>query len=124
MSREVTLRELARLYSRGAIDRNSYHKSRAELLNGIIEGRIKVKDIEQIAKQDRSVSRTEGGGESDISASDISATEIRPEMHAPSVERRRPDSNKRLLLIFIGIGVAILAALIALVVLLLQNSLT
>lgn len=119
MTREVTLRELARLYARGAIDRNSYHKSRAELLNGIIEGRIKVKDIKQIAKQDRSVSRTgtEGGG-----ASDISATEIRPEMLAPSVERRPPDSNKRLLLTFIGIGVAILAVLITLVVLLLQNS--
>lgn len=119
MSREVTLRELARLYARGTIDRNSYHKSRAELLNGIIEGRIKVKDIAQISKQDQSVSRTEGGGESDISA-----TEIRPEMPVPIVERRRPDSNKRLLLIFIGIGVAILAVLITLVVLLLQNSLT
>ena len=119
MTREVTLRELARLYARGTIDRNSYHKSRAELLNGIIEGRIKVKDIEHTARQDKSVSRTEGVGESDISA-----TEIRPEMPMPGVERRRPDSNKRLLLIFIGIGVAILAALIALVVLLLQNSLT
>ena len=116
MTKEVTLRELARLYARGAIDRNSYYKSRAELLNGIAEGRIKVKDIEQIAKQDRSVSRTEGGGESDISA-----TEIRPEMPVPGVERRRPDSNKRLLLIFISIGAAILAALITLVVLLLQN---
>lgn len=113
MTREVTLRELARLYARGAIDRNSYHKSRAELLNGITEGRIKVKDIEQIAKQDKSVSRIERGGESDISA-----TEIRPEMPAADVERR-PDSKKRLLLIFIGIGVAILAALITLVVLLL-----
>ena len=45
MSKEVTLRELARIYARGAIDRSSYHKSRAELINGIIEGRIKVKDI-------------------------------------------------------------------------------
>lgn len=119
MTREVTLRELARLYARGAIDRNSYHKSRAELLNGITESRIKVKDIEQIAKQDKSVSRIERGGESDISA-----TEIRPEMPVTEAERRRPGSNKRLLLIFIGIGVAILAALITLVVLLLQNSLT
>ena len=119
MTRKVTLRELARLYSRGTIDRNSYYKSRAELLNGIIEGRIKVKDIAQTAKQDKSASRTEGGGESDIST-----TEIRPEMPAPDVERRRPDSNKWLLLIFIGIGAAILAALITLVVLLLQNSLT
>ena len=119
MSREVTLRELARLYARGAIDRNSYHKSRAELLNGIIEGRVKVKDTAPTATHDKSVSRTEGGEESDISA-----TEIRPEIPVPGVERRRPDSNKRLLLIFIGIGVAILAALIILVVLLLQNSLT
>ena len=119
MSKEVTLRELARIYARGGMDRDSYHKSRAALINGIIEGRIRVKDIAQTAKQDRSVSRTEGG-ESDIS----SATEIRPEMPVPGVERRRPDSNKRLLLIFIGIGVAILAALITLVVLLLQNSLT
>ena len=117
MTKEVTLRELARLYARGAIDRNSYHKSRAELLNGITEGRIQVKDIEQIAKQDKSVSRIEEGGESDISA-----TEIRPEMPVPGAERRRPDSNKRLLLIFISIGVAILTALITLVVLLLKNS--
>ena len=121
MTKEVTLRELAKLYARGTIDRSSYHKSRAELLNGIIEGRIKVKDIEQAAKQDQSVSRTRTEGDG---ASDISVTEIRPEMPVPDVERRRPDSNKRLLLIFIGIGVAILAALITLVVLLLQNSLT
>ena len=114
MTREVTLRELARLYARGAIDRNSYHKSRAELLNGIIEGRIKVKDIEQIAKQDKSVSRIERGGESDISA-----TEIRPEMPVYGAEWPRPRSNKRLLLILISIGVAILAALITLIALLL-----
>ena len=118
MSREVTLRDLARIYARGAIDRNSYRKSRAELINGIIEGRIKVKDIEQTAKQDKTASGTEGGEQRDDSA-----TEIRPEMPAADVERRT-DSKKRLLLIFIGIGVAILAALITLVVLLLQNSLT
>ena len=119
MTKEVTLRELARLYARGTIDRNSYHKSRAELLKGIMEGRIKVKDIKQTSRQDKAVSRTEGGGESDISA-----TEIRPEMPVTGAERHRPDSNKRLLLLFIGIGAAILAILITLVVLLLQNSLT
>ena len=119
MSKEVTLRELARIYARGAIDRNSYRKSRAELINSIIEGRIEVKDIEQTAKQDKTASETEGREQRHDSA-----TEIRPEMPVPGVERRRPDSNKRLLLIFIGIGVAILAALITLVVLLLQNSLT
>ena len=119
MSKEVTLRELARIYARGGMDRNSYHKSRAELINGIIEGRIKVKDIEQISKRDKAASGTEGGEQKDDSV-----TEIRPEMPVPGVGRRRPDSNKRLLLIFIGIGMAILAALITLVVLLLQNSLT
>ena len=118
MTKEVTLRELARLYARGAIDRNSYHKSRAELLKGIIEGRIKIKDIEQTAKPDKAASTTEGGG------SDNSFTEIRPEMPVTGAERRRPDSNKRLLLLFIGIGAAILAILITLVVLLLQKSLT
>lgn len=119
MSKEVTLRELARIYARGAIDRNSYHKSRAELLKGILEGRIKVKDIEQTAKPDKAASATEGGGRSDISV-----TEIRPEMPVTGAERRQSDSNKRLLLLFIGIGAAILAILITLVVLLLQNSLT
>lgn len=118
MTREVTLRELARLYARGTIDRNSYRKSRAELINSIIEGRIKVKDIEQTAKQGKTASGTEGGEQRDDSA-----TEIRPEMPVLDVERRQPDSNKRLLLTFIGIGVAILAVLITLVVLLLQNSL-
>lgn len=119
MTREVTLRELARLYARGDIDRNNYRKSRAKLINDIIEGRTEVKDIEQTAKQGKTASGTEGGEQRDDNA-----TEIRPEMLAPNVERRPPDSNKRLLLTFIGIGVAILAALITLVVLLLQNSLT
>ena len=114
MSKEVTLRELARIYARGGMDRDSYHKSRAALINGIIEGRIRVKDIAQISKRGKAA-----GGEQ----TDNSVTEIRPEMPAADVERR-PDSKKRLLLIFIGIGVAILAALITLVVLLLQNSLT
>lgn len=117
MSREVTLRELARIYARGAIDRSSYHKSRAELINGIIEGRIKVKDIEQTAKQGMTTSGTEDGGERDNSV-----TEIRPEMPVTDVERRPADSNKRLLLTFIGIGVAILAILITLVVVLLYSS--
>ena len=119
MSKEVTLRDLARIYARGGMDRDSYHKSRAALINGIIEGRIRVKDIAQISKRDKAASGTEGGEQTDNSA-----TEIRPEMPLPGVERPRPDSKKRLLLIFIGIGVAILAALITLVVLLLQNSLT
>ena len=118
MSKEVTLRELARIYARGGMDRDSYHKSRAALINGIIEGRIRVTDIAQISKRDKAGSGTEGGEQTDNSV-----TEIRPEMPAAAVERR-PDSKKRLLLIFIGIGVAILAALITLVVLLLQNSLT
>ena len=119
MSKEVTLRELARIYARGAIDRSSYHKSRAELINGIIEGRIKVKDIEQTAKQGMTASGTEGG-----ELRDDSATEIRPEMPLPAtdVERRPADSNKRLLLTFIGIGVAILVILITLMVVLLHNS--
>ena len=124
MSKEVTLRELARIYARGGMDRNSYHKSRAELINGIIKGRIRVKDIAQISKQDKAASGAEGGEQTDNGV-----TEIRPEMPAADVlkerrlKERRPD--KRLLLIFIGIGVvAILAALITLVVLLLQNSLT
>ena len=117
MSREITLRELARIYARGAIDRNSYHKSRAELINGIIEGRIKVKDIEQTAKQGTTASGTEDGGEGDNNV-----TEIRPEMPVTDVERRPADSNKRLLLTFIGIGVAILAILITLVVVLLYHS--
>ena len=113
MSREVTLRELARIYARGAIDRSSYHKSRAELINGMIEGRIRVKDSEQTTKQDK----TERGEQRDDSV-----TEIRPEMPVTDVERRPSDSNKRLLLTFIGIGVAILAILITLVVILLHNS--
>ena len=118
MSKEVTLRELARIYARGAIDRSSYHKSRAELINGIIEGRIKINNTEQTSpsKKDRAISEAR-----EREKRDNSVTEIRPDMSAAGIERDRSDSNKRLLLIFIGIGVAILAILIILVVLLIQE---
>ena len=62
-------------------------------------------------------SGTEGG-----ELRDDSATEIRPEMPVTDAERRPSDSNKRLLLTFIGIGVAILVILITLVVVLLYHS--
>ena len=43
-----TLRELARDYSRGVIDKEKYRKSRSELIKGIIAGQIAVKPIDYL----------------------------------------------------------------------------
>ncbi len=119
MSKEVTLRELARIYARGAIDRSHYHKSRSELIKGIVEGRIEVKDIEKTSplKKDKAISEA-GQGEK----RDDGVTQIRPEIPMAGNPQSRPDTNRKLLLIFVGIGAAILAILIVLAVLLIQNS--
>ena len=43
-----TLRELAKDYAKGVTDKNTYRKSRTDLIQGIVSGKIKVKTIDFI----------------------------------------------------------------------------
>ena len=43
---EQTLRELAKSFARGTIPKESYRKSRAELIRNIIAGKVTVKAID------------------------------------------------------------------------------
>lgn len=121
-----TLRELAKDYAKGVIDKNEYRKSRTDLIQGIVAGTIEVKPIdfiEPLKPSDNSDEDITEGRDRDVETTQIASPNqdsVKPKAEdAPSkpTETRKITSKNKSNHIFIIISIIFVLALIIAVVL-------
>ena len=131
MGKQTALRDLAKDYSRGIIDKNTYRKSRTELISDIIEGNVEVKDIDYLPplapaepdditantverqKRDSSKTQLNPGGYANNSKNQATADVKQTEKRSTTT----PFVAKKSAAAFISISIAVVIGLIILVVL-------
>ena len=125
MSRQ-TLRDLAKDYAKGVTDKDSYRKSRTELIQGIVAGNIKVKPIDFIeplrpssdADEDITEGRDRDWDTTQITSPGQSPSKPEPNPKpTPSVETEKTTTKGKSNHIFIIISIVFVLALIIAVVL-------
>ena len=126
MSNQTTLRELAKGYARGVLDKDKYRKSRTELINGIIEGTVSLETIDYApplmpSEDDDVITET-----AQREKRDTNKTEIMPEgsrrqksakQQQAQVTANAKPASKKAPLIFASASAAVIIILIVLVVL-------
>ena len=125
MSRQ-TLRNLAKDYAKGVIDKDKYRKSRTELIQGIVAGKIEVKPIDFIeplkpsdnTDEDITEGRDRNWDTTQIASPDPSSPKPRAEAKPSTiVETKKATKKGKSNHIFIIISVVFVLALIIAVVL-------
>ena len=125
MSRQ-TLRNLAKDYAKGVIDKDTYRKSRTELIQGIVAGKIEVKPIDFIeplkpsdnTDEDITEGRDRDWDTTQVASPDQSSpkskTEVKPSAAAETKKTTKKGKSNH---VFIIISVIFVLALIIAVVL-------
>jgi len=114
-----TLRELAKDYARGQIDKDSYRKSRVELITAITAGKVNVKDIDfppplMPSEEEAAITETAKREKSEAASP---APKNRPAPSGSTSNKQQSVERKKLPLMFISISIVIVITLIVLVVL-------
>jgi uncharacterized membrane protein len=115
-----TLRELAKVYAKGEIDKENYRKSRVELITAITEGKVNVKAIDfppplMPSEEEAAITETAKRDKTEVASPQ---PKQRPTPNGPSSEQPSPaKTNKKLPLMFISVSAVIVISLIIVVIL-------
>ena len=114
-----TLRELAKDFARGEIDKDDYRQSRAELIKAITEGKTAVKTIDfppplMPSDEEAAITETAKRDKTEIVAP---SSKKRPVRKEPPAQHSLSEPSKKSPVIFITVSAAIVISLIIVVVL-------
>lgn len=115
-----TLRELAKDYARGEIDKDNYRKSRVELITAITAGNVNVKAIDfppplMPSKEEAAITETAKRDKTEVVPP---SSKKRPTPNeSSSTQQPSAKTNKKSPLMFISVSVVIVISLITVVIL-------
>lgn len=119
---QKTLRELAKGYARGEIDKDSYRKSRGELIEGIIAGKIAVKVIDYPpplvpSDDDKAITENIQRDRTEVRPPNAKTPPPAQQSTTASANTPSPKTEKKSPIVFISVSAAIVILLIIGVVL-------